>query len=214
MSESEANDGKYCDACLVKTNKQKFSVLESSAEVITIHSLSVIYYLIAMNEYNNRSGYMSKFPNVLQGCVPFLPEVSTYQYCADLTGDDNLKDILNESIFRILNGLSNRKMKNLSVSKKFENNIENCFINGSSIQKFSQDPNSSVILYAYRSTNPLSQKYRYIDSIYKDDVDVLKSIKRDIMMKPVRCLDWKMKTGSMGRRLHIVFYLGVYKFED
>ena len=73
----------------------------------------------------------------------------------DLIGKTD-KDILNESIFRILNGLSNRKMKNLSVSKKFENNIENCFINGSSIQKFSQDPNSSVILYAYCSTNPLS----------------------------------------------------------
>ena len=214
MDETEANDGKYCDACLVRTNRQKFSELEKMADKITIHKLSDIYYLIAKNEYNNRSGYLSKFPNILQGCVPFLPEVSTYQYCAELTGDDNMKDVLNESIFRILNGRSNRKMKNLSVSKKLENNIENCFINGSSIQKFSQDPNSSVILYAYLSTNPWSQKFRYIDSIYKDDVDVLKSIKRDIMMNPVRCLDWKLKTGSMGRRLHIVFYIGVYKFED
>ena len=34
-------------------------------------------------------------------------------------------------------------------------------------------------------------------------------------MTPVRCIDWKMKTtGYDASGLHIVIYLGVYKFED
>ena len=34
-------------------------------------------------------------------------------------------------------------------------------------------------------------------------------------MTPVRCLDWKMKTTSYDASgLHIVIYLGVYKFDD
>ena len=124
------DEGRQHDAILYRTNHLAFNDVEEMGDRFDIEHINYIYYLMFHNEYENKSGWLSRFPYILQGCVPFIPEISTYEYVSELTGDDNMKDIMDETIFRYLNGISNRKSKKLQVSKRLENMLENSFITG------------------------------------------------------------------------------------